>query len=238
MNHVPSTAARLETDIVDQITRYKMTTLQAATTLPSARRVGRRRIVGLLNWLCSQKRISAAPLFHQRRYFHLPIHPSDVEFDSIRRKRGALSEEAKIRNYAMLAFCCLGKAKRHRLTAPELAQYLPEFKRLGMPLNYYLDNSTKTPRLGFIRVDTGGRGRWDRILEKLRADVRLHASQAEFRNLIQQDAFEVTLITTRPQKARRLAESLNVKPEAQMVRVYIAVVPELLPLIAPVPQNA
>ena len=236
MNHGPSTA-RLETELVDQITRYKMTTLQAATTLPSARRLGRRRIVGLLNWLCRQNRIAAAPLFYQRRYFHLPIAPGDLESDSNVRKRGALSEEAKIRNYAMLTFCCLGKAKRHRLTATELAQYLPEFQRLGMPLNYYLDNSTNSPRLGFIRVDTGGRGRWDRILEKLRADVRLHASRAEFRNLVQQDAFEVTLITARPQKARRLAETLNSKPEAQMVRVHIAVVPELLPLIAPLPKN-
>jgi hypothetical protein len=62
-------------------------------------------------------------------------------------------------------------------------------------------------------------------------------SRAEVRRLIEQNAFELTLITARPQKAKRLADSLNHVPEAQSARVHIAVVPELLHLIAPLPQT-
>ena len=237
MKKKQSTAVRFTSDVVEQIMRYRMTTLEAVSTLPSARRLGRRRIAGQLRQMCDRGRIAAASLFHQRRYFYLPCDENVDLSNGSQQKHGPLSEEAKIRNYAMLAFCCHAKTNRHRLTAAELTRFLPDIERFGTALNYYLDNSASRPRLGYIRVDTGGRGRWDRILAKLRSDVRLHSSREEVRRLIDQDAFEVTLITARPQKGKRLADELNRVSESQLARVHIAVVPELLHLIAPLPQS-
>jgi len=56
-----------------------------------------------------------------------------------------------------------------------------------------------------------------------------------FRPFIANQAFEVTVITPLPQKARRMAESINAMgdPRAKLIRV--SAMPELLNLIAPPP---
>ena len=154
MKEKQSTAVRFTSDVVEQIMRYRMTTLEAVSTLPSARRLGRRRIAGQLRQMCDRGRIAAASLFHQRRYFYLPSERKVDEPNGPQHKHGPLSEEAKIRNYAMLAFCCHAKTNRHRLTAAELTRFLPDIERFGTALNYYLDNSASRPRLG-----PGGEGR-------------------------------------------------------------------------------
>ena len=67
-------------------------------------------------------------------------------------------------------------------------------------MNYYVDTSGPQPRLGFIRVDAGGRGRWDRVLAKCRDDLQVHQRMLASAQFIDRQAFEITLITTLPKK--------------------------------------
>jgi hypothetical protein len=100
-------------------------------------------------------------------------------------------------------------------------------------MNYYVDTSHSQPRLGFVRVDAGGRGRWDRVLAKCRSDLEAHCTVSGFRKFIDRQAFEITLITALPQKARRLAESMSSLRDARVSMIKVVAMPELLNLIAP-----
>ena len=59
------------------------------------------------------------------------------------------------------------------------------------------------------------------------------AAVSGFRKFIDRQAFEITLITALPQKARRLAESMSALRDARVSMIKVVAMPELLNLIAP-----
>ena len=124
--------------VLGHVERYRMTVLAALKRLPGLSHLGARRIVGLLRDLCRAGDLERGTLFHHQAYFHLPRRnecetTEQPELPDYR--RGPLSETAKIRNYAILAFCCLGHVPRFRLTKPELLAHFPALNRPGLPLN-------------------------------------------------------------------------------------------------------
>lgn len=226
--------------VLEHLARYRITVLPAVQRMPAFGSFGRKRTAAVLRELCRSRMCGHAPLYRNRRYFFLaPRGAEAVAVQSRRDERhdphGPLSEQAKIRNYAILAFCCLGGRRRQRLSAADFENCFPRLYRPGLSMSYYVDTSGPQPRLGFIRVDTGGRGRWDRVLAKCRNDLKAHYTDRGFREFIDRQAFEITLITALPQKAQRLAEALAAgrDPTTQMIR--ISVMPVLLNLIAPPP---
>ncbi len=152
----------------------------------------------------------------------------------VRRCKKPLSETTKIRALAMLSVCASASHHRTRLTGIELEKYLPELQRPGLPMNYYVDLSHDQPKLGFLRVDTGGHGRWDRIVAKALDDVRKHQIEPAFRRFIQRDALEIRVVTPLHQKAIRITRALNDRPTDLGQSIEVSVVPELLNLIAPI----
>ncbi len=151
---------------------------------------------------------------------------------------GGLSENAKIRNYAMLAVCTQQSERRTRLNQAEFKRYFPGLCRPGLPMNYYVDIDMGNSRLGFLRVDLGGHGRWDRILSKARDDARRHKLEPAFRPFVQRDAMEIRIVTTLPQKAERIRREIPERPNPAGIPIHVSVVPELLHLIAPLPIDA
>ncbi len=226
--------------LLEHVARYRMTVLPAVQGLPAFANFGRKRTITFLRQLCRTHDLGDASLYHNRRYYHLghrggqacPQTDPAIDGDHL---HGPLSEPAKIRDYAILVFCCLGDARRQRLTVGDLKVHFPDLFRPGLVMNYYIDTSAAQPRMGFLRVDIGGHGRWDRVLAKCRRDLESHWAHAGFRPFIARDAFEISLITALPQKARRLAESLTAwgDPRARMIKV--CAIPELINLIAPPP---
>lgn len=225
--------------VLEHIERYRMTVIPALQSLRGLKHFGRKRLASTLRDLRRAGYLGQGILYHHQRYFFLtrPKHePQEAgRANSAIRRTGPLSKTAKIRNYALLAFCCLNGTYRRRLTQAELKAHFPHVYRPGLPLNYYVDTSSNPPQLGFVRVDTGGHGRWDRIAARCAADLDTHTQHPGFQEFIERNAFEITLLTALPQKAERLREFITtVHPEtAGLVR--IVVFPELLNLIAPPP---
>ena len=226
--------------IVDHVSRYRMSTWAAIQRLPEFRSQGRREIRRELAQLCRLGALDTAAFFRNQLYYFLASddlnpaarkghHPNEEH------RKGPLSELAKIRNYAMLSFCCLSQHKRQRLTADDFQRHFPDMYRPGTPLNYYIDTGESEPRLGFLRVDTGGHGRWDRILAKARADIEAHWMKAELRPFIDRGLFEISVITALPQKAVRMTRSLDEWTDARKSLIRICVCPGLINLIAPPP---
>jgi len=236
MTHAPTETeiAAAERIVMEHVARYRMTTYPAVNSLRGVRHFGRRRLRQLLNSMCRSRQLGRSTLFHQKHYFFLADDGASPTKGAGRRT-GPLSETAKVRNYAIQSYCLRGGVYRSRLTKEELASMLPEIDRPGLPLNYYVDTSSDAPRLGFVRVDVGGHGRWDRIAKTCVSDLMSHIGNPAFQQFIQSDAFEVTLITTMPQKADRLRSWIvEQSPEATSLLKVVAF-PELINLIAPPP---
>jgi hypothetical protein len=102
-----------------------------------------------------------------------------------------------------------------------------------MPPGYYFDHHG-TGRIGLMRVDAGLHGRWDRIVQSVRDDLREHLLHSGFRRLILAGRFEFTIITVLSRKAERIRESVARMPEVHRTSIQVVAIPELLPLIASV----
>ena len=139
------------------------------------------------------------------------------------------------RRYAMLQFCC-GSPRRNKLTSDELRARFPVLVRFGSCHNYYIAESGSQPRLGFLRVDLCGPGRWDRIVSKTLGDIHWHSSVPLIRELLACGSFEVTVITAELAKAERIRERLLGK-QLLGVPARVATFPELARLITTTPSN-
>lgn len=213
-----------------------MTVIEAVNRLPEFRAHDIKTTRRVLSDLRNSGVIDAASLYQGRQYYFLPC-PDDSSIDcepSVNRKQfGPLSEQAKIRNFAILHHCCMKNTRRRRLSSAEIEQYFPDLHRPGLPRNYYITLDTTKPRLGFFRIDVGGRGRWDRVVAKCCDDLHRHWANQAVREFIKRDLFELTLITALPQKAARIQRTLIESNDPRIGMICVQPVPELLNLIAP-----
>jgi hypothetical protein len=119
-----------------------------------------------------------------------------------------------------------------RLTPAILQETFPTLGVTSLTAGYYLQATTEKV-IGFLRVDMGGDGRWDRVVAKCAEDARAIAIDPTWRERVAAGCFEITVATALPQKAERLGRALQASPTPLPIR--IAVIPELLNLIAPPP---
>jgi hypothetical protein len=146
-----------------------------------------------------------------------------------------LSEETKIRSFAALSFCCLGGTRRELASATNLHALFPECNALPSLSGYYVQMAAK-PVFGFLRVDMGGPGRWDRVLTKCCDDARRHAEMPAVRQAVAAGQFEIALVTALPQKAQRLCRALRSLASLPAIPIRVTSIPELVNLIAPPPE--
>ncbi len=222
--------------LIGHVARYRMTVREAvAKDLNESLAAARRTLAQAVH----DGYVNVAPLYRNRRYFYLTqlgANSAATLASGINPpKRGPLSETAKMRAYAMLAFCCMHDTARERLTAVEFQTHFPDLYRPGMSGNYYIDTADKRPRIGLLRVDFGGRGRWDRIIGKVRHDIEGHFMDAGFRRLLGHELFEITIVTALPQKALRVRQTLASHRDAHRVPVRVVAMPDLLHLVMPPP---
>jgi hypothetical protein len=189
----------------------------------------------VLNGLVQRGLLTASWLYYGRRCYRVTARAAEALADGVRltvQDASPLSAEARIRRFAMLSFCCLGVTPRTKLTMAQLRQLCPVLEPSPRTGSYYADHSSPQ-RIGLLRVDMGGHGRWDRILAKASADARIVRNMLVWRELVAEDRFEITVATALPQKAERLHRALETEPAVLPIR--IAVIPDLLNIIAPSP---
>ncbi|MBI1315078.1 hypothetical protein GC176_27620 [bacterium] len=209
--------------ILEHLDRYRLTTLPILERLDALQSTRRTTWCQQLHHLRRSGRIGTAPLFHNRDYFY----PAATDRPH--------SEISKIRHYAMAAFCCLGSVPRERLTAADFQQHFPDLYRPEGRLSYCMEITSGRPRLEFLRVDTAGHGRWDRIIATARSDVSSHREHAAFQRLIQAGQFCVTILTATLPKAVRIEETLRSGTHPSDAAIRVTAIPELLYLLAPPP---
>ena len=187
----------------------------------------------LLRRLRTAGYLKSVPLYGTKSYYHLTRSAAELIGQPESAAR-SLPEQTKLDSFAMLCFCGMREPYQHKLTLEEFKNNFPQFFRNGERPNYYVDSSSEKKRLGFIRVDRGGFGRWDRLLNRCRGDISTRCNLPEFRELIDSGGFVFTLLTALPQKRERLEAAISEDPFPCQVQVVD--VPEILELVAPLPK--
>jgi hypothetical protein len=212
------------------VARYRLTTPEAVRTVPPLRLTTNAIAVGWLRQLVAGGWLGEAPLDRHGPYFYLTARGArEVIGRDSDGRAGPLSEPAKLRAFALLAFCRLAGANRERLSADDLRRLVSGLDTGGMPSTFYAERSETTRALGFARIDAGGHGRWDRILATVAADRRAFAADPAVRPLLAARGFEVALVTPTAEKAERLRAALADR-DPSPVPVRVVAVPRLLTL--------
>jgi len=223
--------------ILRHVNRYAITVTEAVAHLPLFHGSAEQAEHSLRTLVTDQK-LHTTWLYRGRRcYFRTIGRQPAADCPETRwcDEPNRLSEETKIRHFAMLSFCCLASRQRIRLTTHELARLMPERNAGHLAGQYYFHPSSPAV-FGFLRVDMGGIGRWDRILSKCLDDARGHAYSPHWKPFIEAGQFEITLATSLPQKAERLVRALQDLSSPPGVPIRIAAMPELMNLISPPPE--
>ncbi len=140
-----------------------------------------------------------------------------------------ISVQALRRRFAMLQFCC-GRPRCNKLTPQELSSRFPSLFRFGSCHNYYFTHRDAQPRLGFLRVDLGGPGRWDRIVSKTLSDIHWHFAVPLIRTLLACESFEITVLIAQAAKAERVRQRL-LRKHLLTVPTRVETLPELTDLL-------
>lgn len=217
-----------ERAVLDFVERYELFVADVAAGIPELQHCSRRQVERTVDGLVRRRALVPEWLYPGRKCFAVPRHREPTNA----RSRLHLSAECKIRRFAMISFCCLGAVHRTRLTPAEMNQQWPTPTSYGNSGCLYRQ-STSPSIFGHLRVDLGGTGRWDRILAKCLQDARRLSAAPHLHDALAAEQVEVTIATALPQKAERLARALNgcISP----LPIRIAVIPDLLNLIAPTP---
>jgi len=221
--------------IVNHLKMYRITVPDALDRIASLSSIAPRTIRCQLHALVDRGIVGKGSLYGTRPYYYLIRHPTEPNQPDTNRPApsGPPSEQAKLRSYAMLAFCCLTNTLRIKLSSAEIAALCPQLSHPGLPSGYYRELIGHSPKLGLACIDSSARGRWDRIVAKLQKHVYTHTGHATLRERIHRGLFEFTIITALPQKAARISAALADLEHLRGVVVRICVIPELLHLIAP-----
>jgi len=145
-----------------------------------------------------------------------------------------LSDLSLARALGILTFCH-GSEARSLITREELETYFPKMFRHGLPAGHYIEATSKSTRLGNVRVD-GGQSKINRIVTRTQRCIQKYEQQTGFRDLIHNGNFELTWIVPTHPKQRRLVEALR-PLKASGVQLRVIAVPLLLNIVAHIPQS-
>ncbi len=223
-----------ELSVLKLTSQFGLCIPEATAGLPEAGGLSAASRQRLLDRLVRWQLITPCWLYPGRRCYVLTLAGQQRVSGSGQRRLQVdrpLSSETKLRRFAMLSFCCLGKTPRSPVTpCHEDETGLQDDAPLSG--NYYVQNGEKDI-YGFLRVDMGGAGRWDRIVAKCTNDARRIVAASILKPYTASGSFEITLATATQQKAERLQRAFCENPAELPVR--IAIIPELFHLQAPRP---
>jgi hypothetical protein len=123
--------------VLAHVARYRLTVREAVATVPALSDLDALSQRKLLRDLERSGLLASAALHCNSRYYHLTRRAAEQQGLAADRC-GPLSESAKLRHFALLAFCCLRSKRRERLTAAELQQHFPQLYLDGMTGTYYV----------------------------------------------------------------------------------------------------
>jgi hypothetical protein len=208
-------------DILLHVARYRLTTVEALHRLylPDRGVEAAKSVLKRLNGSFLRSR----PLFARRRYYQLSSVSTRLlgEPDEASQPFGT---HALPTRYAVLQYCCMSHGpERRRMTRDEFANSFPELRSIPYG-DYCIDIDRRVSRLARIAVDLGGD--YLRFLRKLREYLDRDSRVRGLRELIEQDAFVLVILTAEETKRDAIVEAIQRDPLPGLLRVET--VPDLI----------
>lgn len=210
-------------NILEHVFRYRVTTpeiLAACTRMPANSVSEAQHVLNEMvaaGWLVS-KPVSPSSA---NRFFHLTEQAAaELGHDATVAKEP--SREMRIESLAIATFCCRSTPLRELFTKEEFKSKFSMIWYPGQPVRYYLEPSNHDQvRLAFLKVDKGGPSRWDRVIDSCRrflkkrtalseASPRFHPQVNAFNELVTSGKFQITLLTSLPEKCEAIRQALDV----------------------------
>ena len=123
---------------------------------------------------------------------------------------------------AIACFCCCSNPFRELFTKDEFIAKFALIWYPGQPVRYYLEPADGDEvRLAFLKVDKGGPSRWDRVIEscqrflskrttRSQTNPQYHPQVDAFRDLLDGGRFQISLLTSLPEKRDAILQTLDV----------------------------
>lgn len=169
--------------------------------------------------LCQQGWLRRYSLIPPEDYFTLgPTAVRSLGYAN--RRSEPLGSQALPIDYAVLLYGTHGK--RARLLKSELSESYPWLTEGLIHAPYCRSNHGV---LELIRVDLGGSPR--HVARKAAADCSARWELDEFRKLVDQQHFQMVILTTTSNKARLIRQAVEAASWNERVRLHLAVIPRL-----------
>lgn len=243
--------AETDREILNHVFRYRLTlpSILAKTGIVSDDNPG--VVQSTLERLVHDGWLRTADLYpghRSEKYYHLSEKAAlALDHDAIVAR--PLKADMRIESFAIATFCCCVQPFRELLTKQEFKEKFAQLWFTGQPTRYYLDKGEDgVVRLAFVKVDTGGPGQWDRLIDSCTRFLRQrtdesrvaaeHRSQTRrFAQLVERDQFRITVLTALPEKQRAIELELERRRLAEEVvpPMQVSIVPGLLEVISPAP---
>ena len=214
--------------ILDHVVRHRMTTNEVVHRLYFPHHKDN-AVTKVTARLCRERLLCKFVLCYPRAYFTL----GDQAVQNLGVSPGRtcpLGPQSLPTEYAVLAYALLGSSRHVRLTVAELQTFCPWLPAEFLDFPHCLDESGASPVVELIRVDLGGKP--DHLARKCDADVQVRRRNGEFENLVRQGRFRLVVITGTAQKAAAIEAALNQHVWPDGLQFHLAVVPDLVLLIA------
>jgi hypothetical protein len=237
--------------VLDHVLRYRLTLPRILSRTEIVNDAGESAAQAALERLRQEGWLQTADLYPGYRaehYYHLTEKAArQIGQDAIVAK--PLLRDQRVEHFAIATFCCCGESFRELLTKDEFKQRFAHLWFVGQPIRHYLDKGEDgVVRLAFLKVDTAGPGRWDRLIDSCGRFLRQRLDKSrvrpenrprveEFDRLVKSDQFQITVLTAFPEKKRALELELSRRrlAEETVPPLRVHVVPGLLEVLFPAP---
>ncbi len=171
--------------------------------------------------LCATGILTRYVLVPPELYFRLGSHAISTLGLSARLGE-TLGPQSLPTDYATLIYATSGNARRRRLTAAELAEYMPWLPNDLSQSPYCVDAKGQ---LELIRVDLGGSPQ--HVARKTTQASHNRLDVPQISELAAAGRFQVVVLTTSEEKSKAISKALVTSGCTDAVRVHIAVIPRL-----------
>ena len=206
--------------IVDFVRRYRLATNRViASQILSGRSMN---AVGKVTArLCQCQILTRFVLVPPETYFRLGSQAISSLGISARLAE-PLGPQSLPTDYATLVYATSGNARRRRLTADEIDEYMPWLPSDLSQSPYCVDAHGQ---LELIRVDLGGSPQ--HVARKTTQASRIRLDVPQISELAAASRFQVVVLTSSEEKSRAISKALLASGCTDAVRVHIAVIPRL-----------
>ena len=228
MENKPTASPERDTALMKFIARYRVATNEVfhkrffAGQQPNA-------VTKVTLRLCRSEHLRKFPLWHPRTYFTLgPVGAQQLGLPVSRTR--PLGPQSLPTEYGVLSYATRGQQLRKRLTSRELLEQFPDLPARIVDQPWCQKPGSDPATLELVRVDLGGKP--DHVARKCAADISEQSDASVLRSLMRDQRLSLVIVTGTTAKAASIQESLGRRFWPDGLQIRLAVVPDLLPLIA------